>query len=77
MLITGVVITAIDVTGQTIEVEAENAHKMVAVADFGKRLLESEGNHIRFELQDPVSYVRIVCMGAGERWAWTQPFFVH
>lgn len=73
---TGVVISAISVSGHTIEVETENAHKLIAVTEFGKRLMESEGNHIKLDLQDPVSYVRIACMGAGEQWAWTQPFFV-
>jgi len=75
---TGVEIERIAVTGDTIEVVAPGASRVLAVADFGKRVGEADGATIRFErpADDSLSYVRIECHGAGEAQAWTQPFFV-
>jgi len=74
---TGVVIGAITVTGTTITVETENARKVVAVADHGRRIAQSRGSAITVEVPAGVSYVRFECLGCGEEQAWTQPFFVE
>ncbi|MCC5829983.1 MAG: PHP domain-containing protein [Phycisphaeraceae bacterium] len=73
---TGVLIRSIEVHGMTIRVEAPNAQRIVAVATGGKRVAVADGPRIELVVPDRVRYVRLECWGAGETFAWTQPFFV-
>jgi hypothetical protein len=73
---TGVVIDAIAVDGMRIELETENASRIVALTDFGKRLGQIDGNAISVEVPEGANYVRFECWGSGESFAWTQPFYI-
>jgi hypothetical protein len=88
----GVVIDTIAVEGNCIQVETENAEKIVAIADYGYRIEEVEGRTMRLKFDGTVPfpdkyrncchedgrvrYVRFECFGKPEQVAWTQPFFV-
>lgn len=72
---TGVNITRIEVEGNRVIVETENAQRMVAMRELGKRILTVDANRIEVVAPDDCCYLRIECWGAGERFAWTQPFF--
>jgi hypothetical protein len=74
---TGVTITKIAVEGTTIRLETENAHRIVALRDVGKRFAVADDKVIEVEAPAGAKYVRFECWGAGERFAWTQPFFVE
>lgn len=74
---TGVTITKIEVEGMTIRLETENAHRIVALRDAGKRFAVADDNKIEVEVPAGAKYVRFECWGAGERFAWTQPFYVE
>jgi hypothetical protein len=73
---TGVIISSIDVVGDRIAIETENADRIVASAGGQRRLAVVDDR--RIELQAPAgeAYVRFECWGRGEQFAWTQPFFV-
>lgn len=75
---TGVKIDRIAVTGSFIHVTASNAHRILAVVDFGKVIAQADGNALHYRVPDApdFSYVRIECYGAGEAMAWMQPVFV-
>ncbi len=72
---TGVTITRIEVDGHRVRVETDNAQRLVAMRELGKRILTVDGSAIEVEAPDDCAYIRIECWGAGERQAWTQPFF--
>ncbi len=76
---TGVIIREIDVSGDTIRVETENAQRIVIHSDFGHREHATDGTAATYRLPDanPPQYVRFECWGAGESMAWTQPFFIE
>ncbi len=74
---TGVEITSIEVDGHRIVLETENASRIVALRDTGRRLATVDGRTMEFEVPEGVRYVRFECWGDGEAFAWTQPFFVH
>lgn len=74
---TGVVITDIRVQDGSITVETENARKVAAVADFGRRIAQRAGSALTVEVPAAVRYLRFECYGCGEEQAWTQPFFVE
>lgn len=74
---TGVVITDIRVRDGSITVETENARKVVAVINYGRRVAESAGPALTVEAPAGARYVRFECYGCGEEQAWTQPFFVE
>jgi hypothetical protein len=75
---TGVYIEAIEVSGETIRVRADNAQRIVALSDYGLRLDAVDKGYMEFRLGNylPVHYVRFECWGSGENMAWTQPFFI-
>jgi hypothetical protein len=73
---TGVAINRIKVEGMRIELETENASRIVALGDFGKRFEQIDGKSISVEVPTGTSYVRFECWGTGESFAWTQPFYV-
>jgi len=72
---TGVEISRIEVNGRRIVLETENASRIVALRDTGRRLATVDGRCMEFEVPDGVRYVRFECWGDGEAFAWTQPFF--
>jgi len=74
---TGVTITKIEVEGTTIRLETENAGRIVALRDIGKRFAIADDKVIEVEVPAGAKYARFVCWGAGERFAWTQPFYVE
>lgn len=71
----GVFIKSIVVDGVTIRVETENAERVVALRDVGKRIASHDGNSLEIEMPEDAKYVRFECYGRGEKMAWTQPFF--
>ena len=73
---TGVEINAIEVEGNKIHIETENAERIVALRRGAMRCGVAEGREIELEMEEGMGYVRFECWGAGEGFAWTQPFFV-
>ncbi len=63
--------------GLSITVRTENASKVAALVDYGRRIAQSRGPAITVEVPPGVRYVRFECWGGGEQQAWTQPFFVE
>lgn len=73
---TGVTINEVRVDGTRIRVETADAERIVALHQVGKRFAQVDGNAIEVDVPDAATYVRFECWGRGERFAWTQPFFV-
>lgn len=73
---TGVVIRSITVNGNRIRIETENADRIVAIREIGKRFQVVDQNWIEVEAPPAAAYIRFECWGRGESMAWTQPFFV-
>jgi hypothetical protein len=74
---TGVTITSIEVDGLTIRLETENAQRIVALQQTGRRFAQVDDRAITVQVPDDATYVRFECWGAGERFAWSQPFYVE
>jgi hypothetical protein len=74
---TGVTINAIAVEGRRIRIETENARRITALMQVGRRFEQTDGRSIEVEVPDGAKYVRFECWGDGERFAWTQPFFIE
>ena len=74
---TGVVIRRVGVRGMRIRIETENAVRIVAVGDAGRRITYVDGPTIEVEAPANATYIRFECWGQGEQFAWTQPFFVR
>jgi len=72
---TGVVITQIEVDGNRIRLETENADRIVAQQEVGIRLAVVDETSIEVTVPDTARYVRFECWGRGEQFAWTQPFW--
>ncbi|HOK81044.1 MAG TPA: CehA/McbA family metallohydrolase [bacterium] len=73
---TGVVIRHIECDGNRICMETENAKKIAAIQNVGKRFKIVYGNSMEVEVPQDAKYVRFECWGEAEQMAWTQPFFV-
>jgi len=73
---TGVTITGIHVAGLRVRVETANAQRIVAIQRHGRRLKIADGPLLEVEVPANAGYVRFECWGAGETFAWTQPFFI-
>ncbi|MCX5660893.1 MAG: CehA/McbA family metallohydrolase [Planctomycetota bacterium] len=73
---TGVVIESIEVRDETIHIATRNAQRINALMNTGKRFARSDGRTIEVRVPDGATYVRFECWGAGESFAWTQPFFL-
>jgi hypothetical protein len=73
----GVTITDISRKRDRITVETENAQLIRFVGDNGVILAKSTGRSAEYTLLKTThtTYVRVECLGAGERISWTQPFF--
>jgi hypothetical protein len=74
---TGVVITRIDVEGSRILIETENADRIVASGFAQRRIAVMDAPRIELAAPKDTPYVRFECWGRGERFAWTQPFYVE
>ncbi|MHB9129637.1 MAG: CehA/McbA family metallohydrolase domain-containing protein [Armatimonadota bacterium] len=74
---TGVTISKITVEGLTIRLETENAQRIVALQQTGKRFAVVDAAVIEVQVPEDAKYVRFECWGAGEQFAWTQPFYVE
>lgn len=76
---TGVRIESAHVCGHTIHIRTRDAQRIVALADYSRRLGHVDGNEMMLEvLEAPkCAYVRFECYGPGESMAWTQPFFIE
>ena len=73
---TGVTIEAIEVSGMSIRIVTRDARRIVALADYGRRIAVVDEPAIQLTAPDDGGYIRFECWGDGERFAWTQPFFV-
>lgn len=74
---TGVTITNITVTDMTIRLETANAQRIVALQQTGRRFAVVDANTIEITVPEDAKYVRFECWGAGEEFAWTQPFYLE
>ncbi|MCE9591483.1 MAG: CehA/McbA family metallohydrolase [Planctomycetes bacterium] len=74
---TGVTIDSIAVDGMNIRIRADNAVRIVALRDTARRFAIADGPEISVTVPEGAKYVRFECWGQGERFAWTQPFFVE
>ncbi len=63
-------------TGRRIRIETANAQRIVAMQQWSKRFASADERLIEVDVPDGAPYVRFECWGAGESFAWTQPFFV-
>lgn len=73
---TGVKITKIEVGDDTIRIETTNAHRINAFMQGGTRFAFADAGKIEIKVPANAIYVRFECWGAGEQFAWTQPFFI-
>lgn len=74
---TGVIISNITVTDMTIRLETENAQRIVALQQTGRRFAVADDRVIEVTVPEDAKYVRFECWGAAEQFAWTQPFFIE
>ena len=65
----------IEVEGNKIRIETENASRIVALKRSAIRCGVADGRELEIEVPEDAGYVRFECWGAGEGFAWTQPFF--
>ena len=72
----GVIISSIKVRGTKITIDTENASRIVAIGDYGRRQACVDDSRIVFDVPEGLSYVRFECWGDGEKFAWTQPFSI-
>ncbi|HRS05551.1 MAG TPA: CehA/McbA family metallohydrolase [Candidatus Ratteibacteria bacterium] len=73
---TGVVIKDIRCNGERVYLETENAKKIAAVCNVGRRFSVSYSSSIEVEIPVNTKYVRFECWGEAEQMAWTQPIFI-
>lgn len=73
---TGVTIESIEVHGMRLSVTTADAQKIVALRDTSMRIATADSRTIDIDVPEDATYVRIECWGAGDAFAWTQPFFV-
>jgi len=73
---TGVTITGIHVDGMTIRLETADARRICAYRNAG-RFAWTDGNAMELTVPPGARYVRFECWGDGERFAWTQPFYIE
>lgn len=73
---TGVTINSIKVRGTTIRIETDNARRILALTDDGVRHAVIDDSTVEIQAPQKASYIRFECIGDGESFAWTQPFFL-
>ncbi|MCC7147218.1 MAG: CehA/McbA family metallohydrolase [Phycisphaeraceae bacterium] len=74
---TGVVISDLRVERDTITLRADNAQRIIALQQVGKRFAAADGPELRITVPPDAKYVRFECWGQGEQFTWTQPFFIE
>jgi hypothetical protein len=74
---TGVVIRSIEVSGARVRIVTENARRIAALVNVGRRAAVVDAAEMEFECPPSACYVRFQCWGEGEKMAWTQPFFAE
>jgi len=74
---TGVQIEQIEVNSDKIAIQTQNADRIIARSDFGRRFADTEGSSIQVQIPDGATYVRFDCHGPNRSFAWTQPFFIR
>lgn len=74
---TGVTITSIHVRNDTVRIETENAQRITALINTGRRIATADGPVLEVKVPPKAKYLRFECWGPGEKFAWTQPFFVE
>jgi hypothetical protein len=72
----GVEISEIIVENNRISLQTENASRIVAIRDTGRRVATTDTHSIEIDVPSGARYVRFECWGAGEAFAWTQPFYI-
>ena len=72
----GVVISSIQVEGLRIRIETENAVRIRCTERWARPLRIVDDRVIEVAVPETAPYVRFTCWGAGEQFAWTQPFWV-
>ncbi|MEW6751971.1 MAG: CehA/McbA family metallohydrolase [Candidatus Latescibacterota bacterium] len=73
---TGVEIYNVEVDGDAILVETENAARIVALREGARRFAQVDAPCLEVNVPEGARYVRFECWGSGESFAWTQPLFV-
>jgi hypothetical protein len=74
---TGVTINHIHADGDRVHIDTKDAQRIIGLMNGGKRFAIVEGSSIDVRIPSAARFVRFECWGAGERVAWTQPFFVE
>ncbi len=74
---TGVTITDVKVEGDSITITTKDAQRIAAIMEAGRRFASVDAATMTVKVPEGTSYVRFECFGAGERMAWTQPFFIE
>jgi len=74
---TGVLIRSFEAGEGRIFVETENGERIVAIRDQAVRIGESDTKDLEVKVPDYCKYIRFECWGKGERFAWSQPFFIE
>jgi hypothetical protein len=77
---TGVVINSIEVEGTRIRIETANADRIIAITSHQRRFVVTDTPTFEVDLAafpGIDQYVRFECLGRGEQFAWTQPFFIQ
>ena len=64
-------------TGARVRVEAEQADRIVALGDVGRRFETVDRDWIEVKAPADARYIRFEGWGRGEKRAWTQPFIVQ
>lgn len=72
---TGLDLGSIAVDGDTVTVSCPQAERIIAITDWGRRVAQVDGQHLRAQCPDKATYLRFACLGGAERGVWTQPFF--
>lgn len=74
---TGVTLSDLHVEADTITLRADNAQRIIALQQVGKRFATADGPELRVTIPPDAAYVRFECWGQGEQFAWTQPFLIE
>jgi hypothetical protein len=72
---TGLSIRSIRVRKNRIRIQTDKVCRIVAVMQIGRRFAQADATELEVEVPPNASYVRFECLGAGEAYAWTHPFF--
>ena len=73
---TGVTINRITVEGLHVRIETHDAYRIVALCDGTRGFALVDDHVLEAYVPDDATYIRFECWGIGERFAWTQPFWV-